>query len=204
MADIEVGDDLLDGADDTPIELTFEQKLSKRSLRELQQEAKSRGLSGAGRQTELIERIVRYEENGGVVPDSADLVGVAAPPAALPQPQQTAPAAAPAAPAAPQAPAGGAASAPAGPPPPATPKKQKVGFFPERNTWRSEFPVGTRHIDDSTHVALIDATQDDAVKHGYRLRGGENARGAGMRIGFSNDPNGMRTVIYEVFAREVE
>lgn len=198
--DIEV-DDLLDGADES--EETFEpslgQQLSRLGRAGITAEARKRNLATTGSNPDIIARIEAYEASGGVVADPKDLAGAASASAAAP---------------APSAPAGGAASAPAGPPSPgprdpfagkagsvARVGKQKVGFFEGTNTWRSEWVVGPRTPDDSTHFGLIESTHDAAREAGYRTLGYPHA---GTRVGFSTDRNGSRTAVYEVFAREVE
>ena len=66
------------------------------------------------------------------------------------------------------------------------------------STYREEYPIGPRDVDDNTHMELIKATHDAAVAAGFRSRG---APWAGARIGYSKK-QGVRTVIYEVSARD--
>lgn len=176
-----------------PIELTREQELSRLSLRELQQICKdpAYGLSAAGKTTELIARIVKFEEEGLI--DGPDLNADPKPGIAPSPPEPTA-----------QAPA---APAPPAPAPAATvrPVKQKVGYFEATNTFRAEYPLGPRaQIDDPTHFQFIADTHTAARNAGYQPRGGETI---GSRVGFSairTDSGPMRSVIYEVHVRQPE
>jgi hypothetical protein len=190
--------------DEAPIELTREQELSRKTLRELQQICKdpAYGLSAAGRATDLIARIVAFE-NGE--PLGADAIDPNPKPGIAPTP--VAPTVTPASalitgPVAPVAPA----DVPAAAPVKATPApKQKTGFFEATNTYRAEFPLGPRAtIDDPTHYQFIEETHNAARAAGYRPKG---APYAGTRVGFSvirTENGAMRSVIYEVCAREVE
>ncbi len=208
MVDHMVEDDLNLDLEDVP-ELTLEQQLSRLRIHELRQEATRRGLSGGGNAPSLISRIVSYEENGGVIPeeDAVELKPGYAPSPVEPTTQQ---------------PAAGevnSASAPAAGEPRgsgffvgdplsrATVKapRQKVGFFAGTNTYRAEFPLGPRGtIDDATHFQFIEDTHNAARADGYRSLGAPHA---GKRVGRSEiNVNGqrMQSVVYEVFAREVE
>jgi hypothetical protein len=201
--DLDLGQD-----DDGPsIEPTFEQQLSRMGIRQLQTEAKGRGLSGAGNTAELIARISTYEETGGIIPDPAAQAGAALKSGIAPAPVE--PTQLPTT----MQPAAGevkSASAPAAGDP-ATPRsRQRVGFFPDMNIYRVETPIGgplgsVDPPDDSAHMRLIEEAHQVARKAGYVTRGYPNA---GKRIGFAsiNVPGQgrMRTVIYEVFAREEE
>lgn len=172
---------------DTPVELTLEQQLSKLSRTELMAECRNRSLPITGSTTALIARIVRFEENGGILQDDpltdAPQVVVAA---VVPPPVVAA-----------QAPAGEVASAPAGPAPATPPARQKTGFFEKTNTFRAEIPIGPRTIDDETHFACIKGTHDAAAEAGFTTRG---APWAGHRVGYSTF-QGMRSAIYEVSVR---
>ncbi len=201
--DQEVEPDLdLDPEAEAPIEETREQQLSHLSLRELQQICKSPeyNLPANGKTTELIARIIRFEEEG-IIDGDGPLPLKAAPPPPV--------AAAPAAPA-PAAPAAQASPTPAPAPPAATPPappsgrqpKQKIGFFEAINTYRAEFPLGPRaQIDDPTHFQFIQDTHEAARAAGYTTKG---YPAGGERKGFSvirTDSGPMRSVIYEVPAR---
>lgn len=209
---IEADDDLdlnpeADAADEAPIELTREQQLSRLSLRELQLICKrpEYNLSAAGRTTELIARIVKFEEEGMI--DGPDLAADPKPGVA---PTPVEPTTIPGAP-------GGGTSAgvppaptPADPPTSGVrsairPAKQKVGYFEATNTFRAEFPLGPRaQIDDPTHFQFIADTHTAAREAGYAPRGGETI---GTRAGFSvirTDSGPMRSVIYEVHVRQPE
>jgi hypothetical protein len=207
MTHVESDDDLNLGQDDGPvIEPTFEQQLSRMNLRQLQIEAKDRGLSGAGSTADLIARINTYEETGGVIPDPAAQAGTALKSGIAPAPVEPTPAPAPMQPAVGEV---KSASAPAAGS--AQPKsRQRTGFFPDMNVYRAETPIGgplgsTEPPDDNAHMRLIEEAHQIARKAGYHTRGYPNA---GKRIGFAsiNVPGQgrMRTVIYEVFAREEE
>jgi hypothetical protein len=195
MMDHEVSNDLDLELDEAP-ELSLEQQLSRMRIQDLRQEATRRGLSGGGNTPTLIGRIVTYEDNGGVIPegDVLELKPGIAPSPVEPTTQQ---------------PAAGevnSASAPAaGNPPSRRTSRQKTGFFEGTNTYRSEFPLGPRGtIDDTTHMQFIEDTHAAAVNDGYRSLGAPHA---GKRIGWSTiNVNGqlMKSVIYEVYARQVE
>lgn len=202
---VEVDDDLaLDpegDAAEAPIQLTREQELSRKTLRELQQICKdpAYNLSAAGRTTELIARIVKFEEEGLI--DGPDLMADPKPGVAPSPPEPTANPGVPGA----VTSAGAPASAPADPPRPVRPVKQKVGYFEATNTFRAEFPLGPRaQIDDPTHFQFIADTHAAAKEAGYAPRGGETI---GSRTGFSairTDSGPMRSVIYEVHVRQPE
>jgi hypothetical protein len=184
--------------DEAPVELTLEQKLSQLNLRQLQQEAKARGLSGAGSTVDLIGRITAYENEGGIIPEEPNLglkPGVAPAPAdlsvAAPGPGNshltTTRAAADVVP-----PSSAAQTTMKALP-------SKTGYREVTNTWRTEFPIGSRNqIDDATHFQFIEDTHADATKNGFRTKG---APYAGKRVGRSSitvDGRSITTAIYEV------
>jgi len=206
-ADLDDFDPAADAAD-TPVELTLEQRLSRMGLRELQQEAKGRGLSGAGNTAQLVGRIVDYEANGGIIPEEPPMElkpGIAPaptgnPPAApAPGNAHLAPAATTAAPADVVPPASAGSTTPA-----ARSLPSKTGFRPDMNTWRSELTLGPRGtIDDATHFQFIEDTHNEARQAGYRSKGAPHA---GKRVGRSSISTGdgrrITTVIYEVSVRD--
>lgn len=196
--DQEVEPDLdLDPEAEAPAEETREQQLSHLSLRELQQLCKREeyNLPANGKTTELIARIIKFEEEGIIDGDDPLPLKAAPPPPA-------APAAAPAPPAPPAAPAAPEPAVAAQPPAGGRPAKQKVGFFEHMNTYRVEFPLGPRaQIDDPTHFQFIQDTHEAARAAGYTTKG---YPAGGERKGFSvirTDNGPIRSVIYEVPAR---
>lgn len=80
------------------------------------------------------------------------------------------------------------------------PQRARTGFDEATSTYREEFPIGNRDVDDATHFDCIQGTHKAATDAGYRTRG---APWAGQRVGYSRR-QGMRTVIYEVSARTRE
>jgi hypothetical protein len=180
-------------------DLDLEQELSRMTLRELQQLCKdpTYGLSAAGRTSELIARIVAFENGEPLDADALELKPGTAP-----------------APVAPPVVAASVADPITGPATSSAPAetvkapvkiKQKTGFFPATNTFRAEFPLGPRAtLDDATHFQFIEETHNAAAAAGYRTKG---APLAGTRIGYSvirTENGNMRSVIYETCAREVE
>lgn len=193
MVDVTSEEELDLGQDEEVIEQTREQELSHLGLRDLQRLAKEKGLSGAGKSYELINRIVTFEETG-IIPDGETFDLKPGFTASPPEPSVTAASQTPA--------TAGVSAAPAVAGPIRRPAKQKTGFFENSNTFRAEFPVGPRGtIDDATHMQFIEDTHNAARAAGYRSLGAPHA---GKRVGKSVmmvEGRPMQTVVYEVHAR---
>lgn len=173
---------------------------------ELLKLCKDRGLSGAGTNEDLIDRLqaqdVELAAQGGTDDDPlADdeagdappaLQATAAPeatpdppvPAPVPQPVVVAPAPGV------QSPPVPAAARPTGPDP-----AVKSGLT--GSVFRKEFPAN-RPVDDVQHRHLIAETHAAANAAGHRTRGGLTV---GRRVGPSVDSEGRPTVVYEVHVK---
>lgn len=162
--------------------------------------AKERKLSGAGSNPEILARIRAYDQQRAR--HAAEMATRAAAdddPLGLddePDPGVTPPETPPAAPgASPQDAAGGPGVEPADDGEPAG----RTGLF--GSTYRVEYPLGNREIDDPYHYHLIGETQAAAQAAGHHPKGGI---GIGQRLGYGADANGRRTVVYEVPVRPAQ
>lgn len=157
---------------------------------ELLARCKERGLSGAGTNPDLIQRLREWDAQQA----EDDPLGLDDEPAQEPVPETP--------------PAAGAASLPlaaGGPEPepvsPVEPVEPAVEPAVEPTqvqaptTFRQQYTIGDRALDDGYHFALIEETQRAARAAGLEPKGGV---GIGSRVGYGVDDHGARTVTYEV------